>query len=125
MGTRIDSGALLFFPVAPEFHLLDIGRAHIDWMSKVTGHYVKDGKYRFEEVRVEDGAWVQAYTRILVPRIIEGGSRVLPGSMILPGERIERGSIWGGIPAAPLGKGMEKRSLVVREEKEVEEDIFQ
>ena len=102
LGHKIHRGALLCVPWMPEFHLSEIGCALLDWNAKVTTHYVRNGRYCFEKVIIEDGAWVQGFSRLLVPVKIEKGSRVLPGSTTLPKEYIRRGQVWGGVPAAPV-----------------------
>jgi len=92
----------MFTGIMPEFHLLELGRCWLDWNAKVTTHYVKDGRFFFEAVTVDEGAWLQAHTRVMVPERFEGNSRVLPGSMVLPRESISSGQVWGDIPAAPV-----------------------
>lgn len=102
LGHDIHPGAILCVPFMPEFHLSKIGKCLMDWNAKVTTHYVSNGRYCFEPVVIEDGAWIQAFSRVMVPSRVEGNSRVLPGSTTLPKEHIFRHQVWGGNPAGPV-----------------------
>lgn len=101
-GYRMHPRAMMMRHMMMEYHLLDLKRCWLDWDAKVTTHYVKDGLLFYRDTPVEDGAWVQADTRVLAPLKIEGGSRVLPGATMLAQEHIRRGQVWGGVPAAPV-----------------------
>jgi hypothetical protein len=102
-GVDIHPEALILIPLPVEFNLLTLGNVCIGRSSKVTTHYVKGGRLFFENVPVEDGAWVQESTRVLVAGRIGRQSRILPGTVTLPGEQIMAKQIWGGIPGAPVG----------------------
>ena len=106
-GVDIQPEALLFTPLPAEFNLITLGNAYIGWSSKVTTHYVKGGQLFFENVHVEDGAWVQENTRVLVAGRVGCQARILPGTTTLPGEQIMAKQIWGGIPGAPVATVLE------------------
>ena len=54
--------------------------------------------------RVGRNAWVQARTRVLAAPVLGDQSRVLPASMVLPNEEVGARTIWGGVPANPVGR---------------------
>jgi len=48
--------------------------------------------------------WIQLSSRIMPATVMKRESRVLPGTLVLPGDTIEEGMVWGGLPAEPIGK---------------------
>lgn len=104
IGLNIHSEAIVFAPLSGmlEIHLIHVGKCLLDWDVKVVPHYVKNGRFYFDTTSVDDGAWVQAQCRVMIPDKLHNNSRILPASMVLPHERIMEGTIWGGIPAAPV-----------------------
>lgn len=111
MGLEVHPNAIIHTAIMIEAHLWNIGNAVLDYATMVVPHYMKSGGYWFHAVNVPDGAWIGANCRILVPSNMEGDSRVLPGTTILPRERILRGTVWSGIPGAPVTKHLVKEDM--------------
>jgi amino acid adenylation domain-containing protein len=109
MGLEVHPNAIIHTAIMIEAHLWKIGNAVLDYATMVVPHYMKSGSYWFHDVNVPDGAWIGANCRILVPSSMESDSRVLPGTTILPRECISRGTVWSGIPGAPVTKHVVKK----------------
>ena len=102
LGLDVHPKAMIHAALMIEVHLWKIGHALLDHGAMVVPHYMKQGHYHFHRVTVSDGAWIGANCRILVPKLIESQCRVLPGTFILPRERILSETLWSGIPGAPV-----------------------
>lgn len=104
VGMDVKLRAIMNGPLMPEFHLMHVGECVLEMGAIITTHYVSKGHFCFERVVVDDFAWVQAFSRVLVPVKVASGSRVLPRTTIMPREFISKGQIWSGVPGTPVGK---------------------
>ena len=111
MGLDVHQSAIIHTAIMIEAHLWKIGNATLDYATMVVPHYMKSGSYSFHAVSVPDGAWIGANCRVLVPSKIERNSRILPGTTILPRECILKGTVWSGIPGAPVTKHLAKQTV--------------
>lgn len=83
---------------------MHVGECVMEFGAIATTHFVSKGHFCFERVVIEDFAWLQAFSRALVPMKIASGSRILPRTTVMPRELISKGQVWSGVPGMPVGK---------------------
>jgi hypothetical protein len=73
-------------------------------------------RFIYATVKVGARCWVQEAARVMPGTEMAAGSRLLPASMVLPGEALAERMVWGGLPAEPLQKrgGGEKSKGLMR-----------
>lgn len=103
MGGKVGRGTIVMGGVPTEVALLEIGKyAVLDQNCETLGHYLTNQKFTYISVKVGDQAWIGSCSRVQAGAVMQERSRLLPGSNVLPGETLQSGSIWAGIPAAPV-----------------------
>lgn len=96
---NVDDKAIILTYMMPEWHLIKIGRCLLERYSIASTHSIRRGQYIFDNVEILDNAWVGCKSRLLCPKSIGKKSRILPGSLVFPGESIHQGEVWAGVPA--------------------------
>ena len=95
----MDPKAIILTYMMPEWHLIKIGKCLLERYSIASTHSIRRGEYVFDRVEILDNAWVGGKCRLLCPESIGQQSRILPGSLVFPGESVGTGEIWSGVPA--------------------------
>jgi carbonic anhydrase/acetyltransferase-like protein (isoleucine patch superfamily) len=96
---KVSDKAIILTYMMPEWHLIEIGRCLLERYSIASTHSIRKGQYIFDNVEILDNAWVGCKCRLLCPKLIGQQSRVLPGSLVFPGESVHQGEVWAGVPA--------------------------
>jgi acetyltransferase-like isoleucine patch superfamily enzyme len=68
----------------------------------ILGHYGMEGYLILAPVVIRKNAVIGLHAKILADVEIGEGSRVLPGSVVMPKTVIPAGEIWGGVPAVRI-----------------------
>jgi amino acid adenylation domain-containing protein len=108
LGFKVGKGAILLGPQPLESSLISIGDGTVvESGASIDGHYMEYQKFIYHKVAIGDNCWIQEGARIMPFTEMKDSSRVMPGSMVLPGDTLDENSIWCGIPAEPIGKRQE------------------
>lgn len=95
----VDHRAIILTYMMPEWHLIKIGKCLLERYSIASTHSIRKGEYIFDNVNILDNAWVGGKCRLLCPKSIGQNTRILPGSLVFPGESVHTGEVWAGTPA--------------------------
>jgi carbonic anhydrase/acetyltransferase-like protein (isoleucine patch superfamily) len=117
LGFDVGAGAVLLGYQPIESALVSIGAgAVVESAAALDGHYLEFERFVYAAVKVGAGCWVQEAARVMPGTEMAAGSRLLPASMVLPGEALAERMVWGGLPAEPLQKrgGGEKSKGLMR-----------
>lgn len=105
LGFKVGKGAILLGPQPLESSLIRIGQGSVvESGATIDGHYMEYQKFIYHKVEIGENCWIQEGARIMPFTQMKDSSRVMPGSMVLPGDTLDENSIWCGIPAEPIGK---------------------
>lgn len=101
---RVGSGTIMLGHQPQEFSLIKIGKdSVIEAGARLDGHYLEHLKFVYNPLDAGEQCWVQECGRVMPGTTMKESSRVLPGSMVLPGDTLEKDTVWGGLPAEPVG----------------------
>ena len=105
LGFKVGKGAILLGPQPLESSLISIGEGSVvESGASIDGHYMEYQKFIYHKVAIGENCWIQEGARVMPFTQMKNSSRVMPASMVLPGDTLDEGSIWCGIPAEPIGK---------------------
>jgi carbonic anhydrase/acetyltransferase-like protein (isoleucine patch superfamily) len=108
LGFSVGKGVILLGPQPLESRLISIGEGTVvESGASVDGHYMEYQKFIYHQVSIGDECWIQEGARVMPFTRMENGSRVMPASMVLPGDTLAEKSIWCGLPAEPIGSRSE------------------
>ena len=103
LGFSVGDGAVLLGVQPHEAAMVSIGaNSVVEAGAQVDGHYLEFLKFIYHSVKIGEGCWVQEGARLMPSTEMKEGSRVLPASMVLPGDTLEERMVWGGLPAEPI-----------------------
>lgn len=105
LGFRVGEGAILLGVDTPESKLIKIGAGSVvEFGAMLDGHYLEFQRFIYHKTRLGERAWVQEGARLMPATVMKNDSRILPGSMVLPGDVLEERMVWSGMPAEPLSR---------------------
>ena len=104
LGLSVGQGTIMLGTQPQETLLISVGKdCVIEAGARLDGHYLEHLQFVYNPLEVGDMCWVQECARVMPGTTMKAMARVLPGSMVLPGDTLEKDMIWGGLPAEPIG----------------------
>jgi len=104
LGFKVGKGTILLCPQPLESALIEIGEESvIESGGRIDGHYMEYQRFIYHKVSIGNRCWVQEGARVMPYTQMKDGSRVMPASMVLPGDVLDKNAIWCGLPAEPIG----------------------
>jgi acetyltransferase-like isoleucine patch superfamily enzyme len=103
MGMRVGQRAFINTEFISDPRLIEIGDdVVIGGSVHLFAHYGGGGHLHVAPVRIASRATIGQKATVMGDVEIGEGATVLPHSVVLPGSRIGKGEIWGGVPAQPI-----------------------